>query len=470
MQNILLITCDQLRHDTLGHVGRFPVRTPNIDTLAAEGTRFTGAYCSNPLCVPSRATIMTGQASYEHGVYYNDMGWPRDTPTIASELSSNGYYSVIVGKTHFMPQGSTGGFDKHTGAHPTRSETRERPHIRPADIPGEIWTHRNGPPEPKLENYSVVEKVDLAIHELELIKQRREAEPGGNEPFFMWLSFQSPHSPCVPPEPYFSMYPQSEVPAPIYNEQEVANFPAPVRRWYDDWQRISPEQKYGFRCQYLGDVTLLDDQIGRVLQRLRQMGYDENTLIVFSSDHGDYLGDHGMLQKGFFHECSSRVPLIFKGPGIARGRTVEAPVTLAELKPTLMEYTKLAYPHTMPREVRESHTGEAEGEAESLIPALTEDGPGLNADRMALSETGIHGQGVMVRYQDQKCAYYPQTDELEWYDLTKDPDELNNLGVSKSLKDAPEPMRVKIEQVLDATRQHADRVYAHNGKVRPMFS
>ena len=458
MQNILLITADQLRADAMGHIGRFPVRTDNLDALAASGTTFTSAYAANPVCMPSRASIMTGKASYEHGAYANGQSWPRGTPTLASELSANGYYSVIVGKRHFLPKGVTGGFDKSIDAHAKRIKTPKQPSARPADVSVEVWAHRNGPPAPDRRTHNTVELTDLAIRELELINQRREPGPGGHEPFFMWLSYPAPHSPCLPPEPYFSMYPPEDVPRPVHDASEVAHFPTPVREWYDHWQQVPPEQRHQFRCQYLGDVTLLDEQIGRVLQHLRELGWDENTLIIFSSDHGDYLGDHGMMQKMLFHECSARVPLIFNGPGIPAGRTVNAPVTLAELMPTVLDYTDLRFPDALDPQVRASDVGTSLGEARSLMPAFANDGPELDPDRVALSETGHRWLGVMARWRDQKCAYYPGTDELEWYDLTDDPDELTNLGAGRSLEDAPAPMRSRIEHVVEEAKRRHGRV------------
>lgn len=251
------------------------------------------------------------------------------------------------------------------------------------------------------------------------------------------------------------MYSPEDVPKPVYDPAEVERFPAPVRRWYESWQAVPAEQKHRFRCQYLGDVTLLDEQIGRVLSQLTEYGWDANTLIIFSSDHGDYLGDHGMLQKGFFHECSARVPLIFKGSGIPSGRVVNAPVTLAELKSTVLDYANLIEPECNP---------------DSFMSAFCSEGSKLDRHRMAVSETGIHGQGMMVRLLNQKYCYYPQTEQLEWYDLTDDPYELNNRGVGKTLADLPEVVVSKFREVLKMSERHVSKQYKFACKWRAMFT
>lgn len=440
--NIILITADQLRHDAIGCADGLPVRTPHIDALAARGTRFTDAITPCPLCVPARASIMTGQPSYEHGVYYNDQPWPRQTQTLPRALAEMGYDTAVLGKTHFMLPIEQTGFDRHLPP-PEGSEAHKNMRTPPGENPN-VWAHRTRPLAATLENYGSVALTDLMLAELDRREQR---------PFFYWLSYREPHSPCVPPEPYASMYDPDDVPRPIDEHGQPDHYSAPVRRWFDAWQALTADQRHRFRCNYLGEVTLLDEQIGRVLDYVRDAGLADNTLIVFSADHGDYLGDHGMLQKGFFHEPSVNVPLIFAGPNVPVGEVTNAPANLIDLMPTILDYCG-----------RPTSTS---AEARSLMSVFDGD---ASRDRIQLSETGIHGQGVMLRSGRRKYNLYVDSGELEYFDLDSDPDELRNHRGSIVRSDLPEPVAKKLDSVLAATEAYRGRTYHFNGKDRPMFT
>ena len=298
---------------------------------------------------------------------------------------------------------------------------------------------------------------------MDLIADRRECRPGGNEPFFMWYSFLLPHSPCHPPEPYFSMYSPDDMPAPVRDERETSTFAPPVQRWYEGWQFMDDAWTAKMRAQYMGCVTLIDEQIGRVIDHLKQLGLYDNTLIVFTSDHGDYLGDHFMHQKGFFHDCSAKVPFMMAGPDIPAGQCVTENTSLIDLMPTLLDYCGLT-PRRMDDVSKTSVALDTESsDAVNLLGAL-------DPERVIVSESGIHGLSIMLRHHDTKIVYYDPTQQFDRFDLAKDPNELHNTGSGLTLETLPEPFAATLQGVLDRLTPHRDKTYFFKGKIRLMFT
>lgn len=474
MRNILLITMDQLRHDTLGFRGCFPVRTPNLDRLAAEGTVFAAAYTPSPICVPARAALMTGLLPCDTGVYYNDGFWADALPTLPGLLSNNGYYTLAVGKMHFRPNRRYGGFDKRCADNDTDyplylARNGISPHP-PYGSMQEMCNHAftTQPTHLPLDHYLETYITDRTLAELDRIVQRRDCRPGGNEPFFLWQSFVLPHTPCNPPEPWFSMYDPADLPPPVRDERELAAFAPEMLRWRDSWAFLDDAWTRKIRAQYLGCVSLVDELIGRTLDRLRELDLLEHTLVVFTTDHGDYLGDHFMMQKGFFHDCAAKVPLILHGPDIPAGRSVSEPCSLIDLLPTLLDYCDLA----------PARYDDATNTRQPL-PGLTPDGasllnafraPGLDPDRVVISETGIHGLAVMGRHRHMKAVYYDRSQRLDLFDLEQDPDELCNLGPGKALADLAAPLRDGIQEALRRSARFRGDSYYFKGKTRPLFT
>lgn len=479
MRNILFILLDQQRADALGFVGKFPVKTPNIDKLAAEGTVFTNAHCANPVCVPSRASIMTGLNSYHTGVYYNDQNWSDELFTFAELLSANGYYSSLVGKTHFFPPKKTAGFDKifveqdykavlkregyekKPGGGKTKDVdylNRAYP-IEPTHLPDELF----------MPNFLTTR----ALQELELITSRRQCDEDGNEPFLMKLSYLKPHTPCDPPEPWFSMYQPEDLPEPVKSEEEIATFPKQVKHAYDIWAKLDPERAIKNRAQYFGCVALLDKRIGEVLDKLEELGIRDNTLIVFTSDHGDHLCDHHLQQKGYFWESSVKVPLIFNGPGIPKGHVVTDHVSLIDLYPTLLDYCDLEMPRLRDGDGELIYEDQAERDCLSLLPYFEGEGQdALNPERIMISENAIHGYRCMLKQGSIKVNYYLNEDgeEFDYFDLSKDPDELDNKGRGMTREDLPEDLQQELDRVLFESSMHADKSYYFQNKIRPMFT
>ena len=471
--NILLITCDQLRWDTLGFQKRFPVRTPTIDALAREGVVFDQAYCAYPICVPSRASITTGRPCYDHGVYYNEMGWGEDIPTLPGTLSRNGYYSVAVGKMHFQPKSLHHGFDKrradneihyhdYLAAHGIDNPHAHRP--TPDGTPHHpdtiLNTFQLADPGMPPEHYVTTYTTNEALDELDLIHQRRRTPPSGSEPFFMWLSYIKPHTPCDPPEPYGSMYDPDDLPPINRDAGELDRFPKQLQWYRSHWDVLNEHTIRKLRARYLGNISMIDDQLARVMQKLDELGLRESTIIVFSSDHGDYLGDHFCQQKSFFHDCSSRVPLIVSGAGVAGGRRVEDNCSHLDLTPTLLEAAKLARPgrrNPMGRPI--GHHSDF-SPALSLWPIVTGQSEGeLRPDRIVFSESAIHGYSLMLKQGSTKINYYDDTHEVERFDLDKDPDELHGEVCKLTDAELPEDIRQTLAEVHAKAHRHSGGFY-----------
>jgi len=191
-KDILLITADQFRHDALGCRGIFPIQTPNLDALAAGGTVFEQAYPPYPMCVPARASIMTGLHSFRDGVYSNDLGWPEECQTLPAVLAENGSSTIEVGKTHFIPKRRHGGFQKII--------------LSEDDEPTYFTTRARG--------------------ELEKLVQQRDYPGDAEELFFLWLSVLPPHSPCASPPPYDKMYRPEDMPLPVKSKEEKNILPS----------------------------------------------------------------------------------------------------------------------------------------------------------------------------------------------------------------------------------------------------
>jgi len=241
--NILLITADQFRYDAMGHCGVFPVQTPNLDALAASGVSLQ-AYTPYPMCCPARASIMTGQPVCRHGVYYNGLPWFKNLETLPGVLSQNGFHTTMVGKTHFYPPRLHGGFDKLIlPADVSRKVGRKE--IKKERAPGEIgrnWDEmivrhyqQTWPEDGDPDKYPAVAITTHAMEELEELSRTRQCRGMVSEPFFMWLSWLQPHSPCKPPPPYGTMYRPEDVPPPVKTEEEKESFSWQLKQKMRGW-------------------------------------------------------------------------------------------------------------------------------------------------------------------------------------------------------------------------------------------
>ena len=346
--NILLITTDQQRFDTIHAAGNQHIFTPHLNWLCDTGIRFARAYSDCPVCMPARATIMTGLPAYRHGAVGNVNAEPmRGRATLPALLTAAGYETRAQGKMHFHPMRKKFGFETMELAH---DYYRQRNQTDP-ELCGAQHGMGQNEMEPVLgsvdENHTLVRwVVDRSIDFLETHDPER--------PFFLWTSISKPHPPFDPSQKYWELYRDQPVPDAVHGD------------WSSDWTKIppgflqptadlnnayrfSPEQIRQIRRAYYACITELDVCLGRLFTALREKNLLGNTLIVFTSDHGEMLGDHCMGAKSTFLEPSAHVPLIIRPPGEwdqdpRRGTVCNGIATLQDILPTCLAAAGLNSP------------------------------------------------------------------------------------------------------------------------------
>ncbi len=471
--NLLLITTDQQRWDSLPHYGLGFLRTPHLDRLAREGLVFERCYTPAPLCVPARASLLSGQWPSTTGVLGNNHGLSHQTPTWPKLLSAAGVLTAAIGKMHFYPWDDRQGFQERISAEDKRHtylpddfskflryHGLERAH--PTANPGYFET-LGAPVTPLPKRFH----VDAFVGDQAAQWLRRHA----CERFAAWVSFPGPHDPYDPPEEMARMYEDAPIPAPIGSRAELARKPRAQQRSGPDslnnsMFRIDPSQATPahyrrWRAHYYANISLIDEGIGKILEALAATGTLDRTLIVFTSDHGDALGDHGLAYKGFFYESMARVPLIIRGPGVAAGQRCPALVSLLDLVPLFCRAGGIAPPPTL--------------EGADLAPLLR-DPSGMIREAVVSERMGR----VMVRDARYKYVHYLDGDS-ELYDLATDPTEEHNLARDQAhwhevarlralllehtlrthqyralaVERAQEPARAKLEAVYRRQREEA---------------
>lgn len=341
--NILFLFTDQQRFDTIAALGNPFIKTPALDRLAREGTAFTHCYSPSPVCVPARASVHTGLYPCRTGVYENGDSWPVDGPTVPLLLGGAGYRTHAIGKIHCMPDHyGLQGFQTREASEEV-SEAPERDayiqflrangfgHVK--DIHGMRGDHYYLPQPGQMPE---------ALHPTSWVGGRacafvEEASQGG-DPWFLYCGFVHPHPPWVVPPPWSKLYRSHEMPDP-YLPEDRGELLCHINRvqnrykWRD--RGFDPNLLRAQRAFYHATVSLIDFQVGRLLELLDRKGLADNTLIVFSSDHGEYLGDYGCYGKRGMHDFSARVPMLARLPGTFReGVRCGTPASLVDILPT----------------------------------------------------------------------------------------------------------------------------------------
>jgi uncharacterized sulfatase len=465
--NILLITSDQQHWSQLGCINP-EVRTPHLDRLAASGRLFTRAYCPNPTCTPSRASIITGQMPSVHGAWALGTSLRQSVPTIGEHLHNAGYETALIGKAHFQPLRSTSEYPS-LEAYPLLQDL-------------EFWRHFNGPfygfehvelTRPHADEAHVGQHYALWMEERGFTRWREHFQPpvgthppqygawtlpaeyhcnawisdrtnarlnhyaSSGRPFFLWASFFDPHPPYLVPEPWASMYNPDELTVPEVRAGEHDRNP-PHFLWtqqtkpdFGTMGREDPHGHVGHGCHshlrsrqerardlalYHGMMSMLDHYIGKILDHLESLGLADNTLVVFTSDHGHFYGQHGLIAKGPFHyEDLLRVPQIAAWPGhIPAGSRSAALQSLVDLPVTFLGAAGIPRPFTM--------TGVDQG------PVWR--GASEHARDHVVVENHHQPTAINLRtYVDQryKLTVYWNQSYGELFDLELDPDESQNL-------------------------------------------
>jgi choline-sulfatase len=421
--NLILIMVDQLAAGWLPAYGHPVVQAPNITRLARDGVVFESAYCPSPLCLPSRAGMLTGKLPSRTGAYDNAAELPASSPTVAHHLRSHGFGTSLVGKMHFVGPDQLHGF-----------EERLTTDVYPADL---IWTPDwRRPIDERLPWYHTMESVlrpgvceasmqldydaEVTFHARRRILDL--ARESSRDPLFLVVSFSNPHDPWEIPGRYWDRYDRDAIPPPSVPAIPVSEADPHSRRLRKmlgvDEAGLSAEQVRTARHAYFAAISYVDERIGELLAALRDTWLDGETIVVFTADHGEMLGERGLWYKMSFFEPSVRVPLIVCAPGrISAGRVVE-PVSLLDLAPTLLELA--ADPRA------EELAAELDGA--SLAPLLDGRAPTRPATVVAeyLAE-GVTSPAVMIRRGPHKFVSCG-TDPDQLYDLARDPHERVNLA------------------------------------------
>ena len=417
--NIVLIHSDQHRYDCIGANGHPLIETPSLDRLAREGINFRQAYCPIPLCVPARNSLFHGQWSVAHLCVANwDTEAPRPPPetlpTFSALLRDRGWNLGYVGKWHVHPEKNAQdplyGFHEYVpeGQYTTWRQTRGL-------IPRPRRNRWFGESDPGISPQQS-RLAWGADHAIRMIENWATAEA----PFFVRWDPSEPHLPNVVPEPYASMYdPETIPPWPSYPD-ELSGKPYVQRQQRRTWQ-IEQWQWRDWApvvARYLGDITLLDVQIGRILAALDRLGIAENTLVIYTSDHGDMCGGHGMIDKHFImYDDVVRVPLIMRWPAaIPAGRNCEAFVTHSlDLAATFCDLAAVPRPETF--------------QGESLLPLMGGAVDNGREDIFAMYHGNQFGLFSQRMVRDRRWKYVWNATALdEFYDVQNDPGELRNLA------------------------------------------
>lgn len=469
--NVLFITSDQQRGDCYGFEGR-KVRTPHLDEMARKGTRFQACITPNLVCQPSRSSILTGLLPLTHGVSDNGIDLPAETAErgYAATLARHGVRSALIGKAHFTtshtfePTGSPecressanygdDWYGPYMGFQHLELMLEGHNHFPPMLPPRgqhyERWYHADGQGEERTRLYRQAlpplsdahetwnSALPVAWHNstwigdrtIDFLRRHRD------QPFCLWASFPDPHHPFDAPEPWCRLHHPDEVDLPQHRTLDLERRPWWHRASLEGRPQMANERLRAFRekssrtpvqtdgqlrqliANYYGMISLIDHQVGRIRIALRDLGLDRNTVVIYSTDHGDWLGDHGLLLKGPMpYEGLLRVGLLFEGPGVPAGRLVADPVSTLDLAQTFCDYAGTALPEG--------------AHSRSLRPLVERD----DAHRdFALSEWDLRPSrsGIALQLRTVRTRRHKLTMDLisgagELYDLHEDPDEMDN--------------------------------------------
>ncbi len=415
--NIVLIITDHFRGDSLSRLGHPVVETPHLDAMSAKGAIFSRGYSPCPSCCPARRTLMTGQTPATQGMvgYQDNTPWDYDV-TMAGELTKAGYQTVNIGKTHFSPGRLHLGFEQLT----TSGDYSEWLDCQPGVL-GEKFAHGvdsnswmgrpNHLPEMMMEENWFVNE---ARHFLE------HRDP--TRPFFLCLSFNGPHPPWCPPQVYYDQFIDRTIPEPMVGDwaehhATEAEYPLDVNAWRG---RISGNAMHRARVSYFAYLAYLDAQVGRFLRLVRTGGHGE-TFGLFTSDHGEMLGDHNLWRKTYAYEASARVPFIASCPDSLqpqRNREIDQLVGWEDIMPTFLDVANAPIPETV--------------EGRSVLPLLRGETEGWRDVYHGEHSPCYHPENANQFLTDAgwKYIWNPITGDEQLFNLETDPHECRDLSAS----------------------------------------
>ena len=464
--NVLFLIADDLNAG-IGCYGHPMVKTPNIDKLAKRGVRFNKAYCQFPLCGPSRNCMLTGLYPNSDGILTNAQIFRQTIPSHVSlpqAFRQGGYFASRPGKLYHYSVPTSIGTNGHDDPGSWEVETNpagvdrldEEPLIyslTPGQFGGTLSWHASDAPDEK--HTDALEAADA-----EWILERCAKHP--EKPFFVAVGFFRPHTPYVSPKAYFDLYPRDQIPLVQGVEEDQKDIPkAGLMSYKKEQDKLTDDLRREAKQAYFAAISFMDAQAGKVIAALDRLGLSENTIIVFTSDHGYHLGEHGLWQKQSLFEESTRVPLIIAAPGVTKPGTVcETPVGLIDLYPTLTELSSVKVPVQI--------------QGQSLVPMLkdvNEKGRGWSLSQVVRGG-GFKRMGASAAVGDNGKRFFgytlrtPRWRYTEWdegnqgrelYDHDNDPNEITNLA------DKPEHAAT-VKELSDQIRAAAKATFPADGK------
>ena len=464
--NVLLIMADQLIPMLMGAYGHPVVKTPNLDRLVETGVRFDAAYSPCPLCAPARAALATGQYISTIGAWDNAAPFDDDEPTLQHYLTNAGYDTVASGKLHYIGADQLHGYRRRltTDIYPAAMSMLPTNKRKPKERLIDRRVHARGYALPQVGvrpwTQFLAYDTETQFRAVEYLYGRacagRPSRPdlGSDEPFFLSVSFHCPHDPFQVTQEFWDLYEGAEIEIPHYPANMEETYSS-MDRWlnaYHGTDRIdirAPESLYALRRSYYGLISFVDRQVGELLRVLEETGLRENTVILFTADHGDMLAEKNMVQKRSLYDWSARVPLIAHFPdGYGAGKQIATPVNIIDIVPTVLDLAGVEERLSL--------------DSQSLLPLIE----GRDLDRVTFSEShtnGIYAPCFMARDGDHKLIYIHEgAGEMQLFNLADDPGEWHNLAddpAHQALRDRlkglilarfdPEEIEARLQASLD---------------------
>ena len=448
MPNILWICPDMQRFDTIEGLNNDVIHTPNLKKLMAESVTLTHAYVQNPVCSPSRASYLTGRYPHTTGLRALGQRIRPDERLVTRTLADAGYACGLSGKLHLSPTFGGRLEDRIDDGYSVFDWSHDISNLWPGHNMWRVWLQEQGvkwptPPSGK-DALAWGVPIDAKYMQTAWCADKAIQFMRGQKSFAPWLmsvNIYQPHAPYWPAAGYFDHYRAADMPSPNYREGELAN--KPVYQQIDhhgaagghdvSFTKTTDLDHRRMKAAYYAMIEQVDTEVGRMLQVLEETGQAENTIVIYMSDHGEMLGDHGMFLKGpYFYEGAIRVPLILRWPGRYKaGLRSDALVEMVDLAPTLLEAAGLPIPAAMQgRSLTRLLTGQTTGHRDSIYCEYFDSLALYNPPPMA----------VCARTDRYKIAYYQKLSIGELYDLEKDPAESDNLWDTPSARPAREQM------------------------------
>jgi iduronate 2-sulfatase len=454
--NVLFIISDDL-NNSLGCYGHPLAKTPNIDRLAQRGVRFERAYCQFPLCGPSRNSMLTGLYPNSTGILLNSQIFRQTIPrqiSLPHAFRREGYFAARIGKLYHYNVPKSVGTNGHDDPGSWELE------LNPAGCDrlleeSDIFSLRPGSFGGTLSWYAsprgdLLHTDGMLATDAEWVLERCARD--NERPFFLAVGFYRPHTPYVAPQTYFEGYPQEQMPLVKGVEQDLLDIPKPALGSHKkEHDLLNDDLRRQAIQAYFASITFMDAQVGRVLDALNRLGLADNTIVVFTSDHGYHLGEHGLWQKMSLFEESARVPLIIAAPGRGqKGGVAQTPVGLIDLYPTLAELCNVGTPDNL--------------QGQSLAPILED--PALPGRGWALSQVrrgrgATRTFGYTLRTPRWRYTEWDQAKQgRELYDHENDPLEQNNLVDDPTQRDRIADLSTKLNAAVAASLPASGKIPA----------